>query len=166
MQALEEFFNAFPSSRQALDQAKKLGIWTSSGHSAIPEKRDWPRQFSALSDDALSDANSLWSHEAARVTELVGFLESQKLSAVLKHKTAKAAARMRVRSSLDKGTAAEIDDRASSDPGLLTADESLIKVEVLLTQAKAYKEAAILVLSSISREISFRQAQYNAKIRA
>jgi hypothetical protein len=128
-----------------------------------------------MGDDDLSDVYSYWLSEAARSTELVGLLEGHKVVLSLTSKQARAAARGRVRTRneglLDdkdkpvKLTATQIADEAEADSAVVDVETTSALLEMALAGAKAYKEATNTMVTGISREISFRQAQYSARLR-
>jgi hypothetical protein len=151
--------------------AAALGAWTATAHTGGGDFT-YPTNFSDLSDDALSDAYARWVSQTGRITEVVGLLEGQKILATLRIRQARASCRIRHRRDRDsdgkpvKHTASALSDLTEEDPVVLEAVGLTIASEVALASAKAYKEAATGVITAISREISFRQAQYSARLRA
>lgn len=61
-------------------------------------------------------------------------------------------------------TATQIADIAESDAAVLDADETLSLVKLMLEVAKASEKATAMYLQVLSREISFRTAQMEARI--
>lgn len=171
---LDTLLSQLPYGAGARSLARRLGVWSSATHAdEINVNRRYPGNFSALGDDQLSDLNSAWLSEAGRSTELVGLLEGQRTLVALSVKRAVAAARSRARKRIaeDAGekpvkvTAAELSDMAENDPGVLDAQTTAGMLDMALASAKAYKEACLATVAGISREISFRQAQMNARMR-
>lgn len=154
---------------QALAQA--IGAWTASAHLTGADF-SYPTTFSDLSDDALSDVYARWVSQFGRITELVGLLEGQRVLSVLRSRQVRAAARSRARRQTDadgnpvKYTAGALSDMSEDDPAVIDAEHHGVATEVALASAKAYKEACTGVITAISREISFRQAQYSARLRS
>jgi len=149
--------------------AMSLGMWTESVH-LHPNPPGYPKGFSDLADPEISDLSATWVAQVGRAGELVGLLEGQRGLASMEARRARASARSRARRALaeegKKGkTAAELNDDAESDFAVMAADELVALIDVALASSKAYKEAALAVAASVSREISMRQAQYGARIR-
>lgn len=175
IRTLSDLLDQMPTGRAASALAERLGIWSAESHKAPKgDRKGFPKDFASMGDDDISTANSYWISESGRATELVGMLEGQKVMLSLGLKQAKASARSRVRRAWDKPgedgkprkyTAGQVDDEAESDPGVLDNELKLALLEQTLASARAYKEACLAVVAGISREISFRQAQMNGRLR-
>ena len=155
--------------RSAYDLAKRLGLVTPR-HATADERKVFldGRRFSELSHDELSDEHSLWRSELGRLTELVGLLYGNRQILKAKAKSARARARGRIRASLreanEKATATEINDRAEDDPEVISREEELVYLEMLIAQAEAAKEATVSYLEGISREITSRGDQLKGRV--
>lgn len=162
---------------------QRLGVWNTRAHDgAVSRMKPFVTNVSSLTDDALSDTFSHWSAELMRLHELQGLLGGQRKLLELSAKKERAAARSRIRDEYEgrvqaerekenpekiaKPTAGEINDRAEEDPAVIKADESLVMLDVVLEGVLAYREGCVTAVSSLSREISFRQAQFGARLRA
>ena len=64
----------------------------------------------------------------------------------------------------EKNTATQINDKAEEAVTVRDADDAGALVAVLIASASASKEAVAMYLTAISREISFRCAQMDARI--
>ena len=127
-----------------------------------------------MGDDEISAASSYWISEVARVGELVGMLEGQKIMLTLSLKQVGAVARSRIREEWNipdsegkvvKYTNGQVQDEAESDEKVADHELRLALLEQVQASAKAYKEACTAVTTGISREISFRQAQMSGGLR-
>lgn len=176
VRTLKDLLDQLPSGEAARVLASRLGLWTKQAHDSAAERtRSYPTQFSRLGDGELSDANAFWLSEAARATELVGLLEGQKAMTSLAAKQARAQARARIRAAWDtarddagkpvKYTSTQVADEAEADPGVIDQETRAALLQQVIASAGAYKEACFAVVQGISREISFRQAQYGARLR-
>ena len=151
--------------------AAAIGAWTATAHTTGADFA-YPAAFSTLADDALSDLYARWVSQLGRITELVGLLEGQKVLANLTTRQSRAASRVRHRRQLGddgkplKYTQGALTDLAEEDPVVLDAEQAALAVDVASASAKAYKEACTGVVTAITREISFRQAQYSARLRS
>ena len=162
---------------------QRLGVWNTRAHENVTSRiKPFVVNVSSLTDDSLSDTFSHWSAELMRIHELQGLLGGQRKLLELSAKKERAAARSRIRDDYEtrvrkareeesgekitKPTAGEINDRAEEDEKVMQADESLVMLDVVLEGVTAYREGCITAVQSLSREISFRQAQFGARVRA
>lgn len=153
---------------------KKLGLWSERSHNAIDERRSFIRNLAEIGPDQLADEHAYWTSEAGRISELHGFLVAQKVRTDFDTKIAQAQARTQVRknnaSKTDaagkpvKMTAAEINDEAEMLQVLRDARERAILVESTLASMAATKEATLLYLNTISREITRRGDLLKARV--
>ena len=106
--------------------------------------------------------------DAGRVAELVGLLVGLEATTKMRSRAARASARSKVRREWSKDdkapTKTELDDRAEEDPVVIGLDEQLGVVQQLLAQASAVREADQLYKEAVSREISYRSAQMQARL--
>lgn len=145
---------------------KKLGLWTAIAHNAIDERRPFSRNIAALDPDTLADEQAYWASEAGRITELHGFLTAQKVKSDLELKVATAKARSQVRQQnanktdangkAIKLTTGEVNDLAEAQQVLIDARQSAVLVESTVAAVAATKEATLLYLNTLSREITRR----------
>lgn len=167
---LADLLAACPAGNDAARLAASLGVW-SAPPTRAGGKREYPQKFSTLSDDDLSDTNAYWNHELARSTELLGLLEGQRVLAALAGKTARYAARSAARTRLSDNTgktptSTAISDEAENDTRVAETNETAALLDMSVASVKAYKDACTTVVAGVSREISFRQDQYKASLRA
>lgn len=178
VKTLSGLLEQLPSGNGARALAARLGVWTEEAHADPTKHRrsNYPKEFSSLGPNELSNTNAYWLSEAARATELVGLLEGQKIMLGLYTKQARAAVRGRLRkAAVDtaekdgskpvKYTVAELNDEAEADTAVLEIELKAALLEQTLASTKAYKEACLALVAGISREISFRQAQMSARLR-
>ncbi len=170
IRTLDSLLDRLPDGAGGRAVARALGAWTVSAHGR-DTNYPYPANLSDAGDDELADAYGLWADRYAAMSEVVGLLEGQKALASLASKQARAAARAAVRRRTDdegkplKLTAGAIDDEVTCVPSVLDASESETVVEAALASARAYKDGANAIMSSLSRVISLRQAQYAARLR-
>lgn len=180
---LSSLLERLPQGTAARRIAAQLGVWTEAAHASDAvsrSRRTYPSSFSKLVDEQLSDEHAYWLGEFSRTTELVGLLEGQRQLMNLENKQTRAHARVKVRARLTESakaeaaetktkpkavTAGQIADEVEEDRMVMDHDAALGMLLVVHESTKAYKEATVTVLSSISREISLRQAQMNARLR-
>lgn len=166
MRTTNELMSHMPDSSMA-QTLKRLGLWTDRAHSKVDERRPFKKSLSNLDSDTLSDEHSFWTSEAGRITELHGMLLAQKVRTDLETKMEVARARTSVRREnsqetdsdgkpVKKLTASEVADRAEENAAVMDAREQAVTVESMLASVGAAKEATLLYLSTISREITRR----------
>lgn len=152
----------------AVELAKRMGIWTDSAHSAPRVRPQFPGQISSLTLPQLSDLYAEWTGEFGRIVELCGVLDGQESLLKIQTKTAQSAARARILRALPENTktpsAQALTDMTEDDPTVRDLFEQSGLLAVLKAHAGAAKEATAQYLTTISREISFRQAQLQARI--
>ena len=157
-----------PSGEAVAQLAERLGLLTENSLCASSARRPFVNDISTLVPARLSAEQSHWAGEFGRIVELIGLLQSQEKFLALRIKGAKASARSRVRRDAEtterKVTAGQVTDEADEDPNVREVEEQSMLVAEMLAVAMASKEATTLYLSVISREISFRCAQMDAKI--
>lgn len=186
---LPEALERTPEGRRMMQLADRLGLWTNGVHmvrqETVPFVRDFPE-----SPAELSKLYATWSSEAGRVIELVGLLTGQKERLQLQAKAARSRARARLRreaiaaaeravadsgddgltrtkaAALKLPTSTQINDEAEEAPEVIEIEEAMSFIYMLLASAAAYKEAVLLYLNTISREMSYRQAQLHARVLA
>lgn len=161
---------------------QRIAAWNTRGHEdAVARVKRFDAKFSELTDDQLSDEFAHWTSELMRLHELCGLFDGQRKLLELQSKRARAAARSTIRAThearmseeaakekgekLSKLTAAEVNDRAEDDPEVTKADGDLVMIDVVVAGVHAYRESCATAVQGLSREISFRQAQFNARVR-
>lgn len=165
-----------PLGVQAQELAQRLSIWTTQAHQNLGATRTvFPRNVSELDDGSLSDAFAYWTSELFRIHELVGLLNGLKMNLDLRLKKEKAAARGRARREHEekqvegvrptKITAGEVNDLAEEDEKVQDVETDLVTLLVVREQALSHREAVTTARDGLSREISFRQAQLQARVR-
>lgn len=145
---------------------KKLGLWSSRVHDSVDERRPFQRNIASVAPDTLADEQAYWTSEAGRISELHGFLMGQKVKSDLELRVATAKARSQVRQQnatktdangkAIKLTTGEVNDLAEAQQVLIDAREATVLVESTLAAVAATKEATLLYLNTISREITRR----------
>lgn len=160
-----ELIADLPDSKIA-ESLRALGLWTKAAHNKIDQRRPFPQNLATMESDALGNEQAWWSSEAGRIMELHGLLMGQKIRTDLEVKVALAKARASVRRrntkareadpEVKKMTATEVNDEAESEQILLDAREEAGLVDAMLASVAASKEATLLYLSTLSREITRR----------
>lgn len=152
----------------ALVLATKLGLWSVGSHKETISRSNFPYEISSLSHSQLSDLYSRWTSEFGRITELCGAINGQEFLLKLKIKTAQAKARSIIRSSSSSSgkalSSTALNELADEDITVIELVEQGALLQLISAHANAAKEATAQYLASISREISFRDAQLKAKI--
>jgi len=150
----------------AVALADRLGLWTSSVHSRTQQRPVFPGTLSELTPAQLSDLYATWTAEFGRITELCGVLSGQEAVLKILLKSAQASARARIRrASPDaKFTTTQLADSADEDPAVSDLCEQQAILAVLTAHAQAAREATQQYLTTISREIAFRDAQLKARV--
>lgn len=158
----------------ALELARRMGVWTSEAHRSVPERRAFKARLSALGPSELSDEHGYWAADFGRLVEMAGALNAQLHLLRLESRRARASARARIRRERSQRvegqpapkapTIAELNDLAEEDLSVEDVDTRTTLVEMLLAHVNASREATTQYLSSLSREISFRDSQMKAKL--
>jgi hypothetical protein len=163
---LDKALTKVPTGNDSLKLAEKLGFWTSAIHNAEVKKPTFPKKISELTPSQLSDLYSEWTGEFGRIIELCGLIDSQLGVVKLQIKSAQTSARVAIRKASPeaKHTSTSLSDEADEDARVLALNEQFALLSMLDSYAKASKEATQQYLTSISREISFRDAQLKARI--
>jgi hypothetical protein len=152
----------------AIELSTKLGLWTSSAHAATQVRAPFPFQLSELTPGQLSDLYARWTAEFGRVAELLGAINGQEQLLKIQLKSAQAAARARIRRANPdiKYTQGQLADLSDEEQSVIDLVEQQGLLGVLSAQASAAKEVNLQYLNTISREISFRDAQLKARVYA
>jgi hypothetical protein len=152
----------------AVELATKLGLWSSEAHRDPATRPLYAKDLSQLTHTQLSDLYGLWTGEFGRITELCGAISGQEALLRIQIKSAQASARSRIRRSQPaeaKPLASQtLADMADEDQAVVDLLEQNGLLAVLSAHAGAAKEATAQYLSSLSREIAFRDAQMKARI--
>lgn len=162
-----EVLERTPSGTDLARVAARLGLINADSLRMQTQRRAFVAEIAALSPAQLSDEQSYWASEFGRITELAGILRGQNELLAVEAKAARARARARVRRAADSGarlSVAQVDDEAASDPTVRDVEERRALVSQLLAAADAAREATGIYLQAISREITFRTAQMNARV--
>lgn len=181
LRSLDAVLERLPQGASARTLARQLGLWSTEAHRSASSGRTqiFPTRLSDMTEGQLSDTYAYWLSEVFRSTELVGLLEGQNLLLDLESRSVRARARSRARTALrsesaksagegravKEPTAAAVADAVEEDANVMTVDSAIGMLGVVLASAKAYKEACLAGTAGLSREISLRQAQMNAKLR-
>ncbi len=165
LQNVEQVLGRTPFGSEILRLAVRLGLI---GSPDVVKRRPFNTNISRLDPPKLSDEQSWWTSEFGRYADLHGLLIGQQKILSLDSKKTLAAARSRLRKKAQengtKMTATEVNDLAEDDPAVRDADERAVVVEMLLALTSTAKEVTGQYLNTISREISFRSAQIQARI--
>lgn len=186
IRSLTEALARIPNGVDAARLAAALSVWSVESHRAPAPRKPFPDRFSDLVPTQLSDLSARTVSEADRICELVGLLSGLETHLKLKAKQARAQARagarrqaareaaeastegdvetVRKASRAKVPTVSELNDLAEEDPRVREVDDQLSLVELLLASVSAAKEATYLRRDAISREITFRCAQMDARI--
>lgn len=150
----------------AVALATKLGLWTASAHQKTMVRAEFPQQLSDLTPTQLSDLYARWTAEFGRIAELCGAVSGQEQLLKIQMKSAQAAARARARRANpdQKLTQGALGDLADEDSAVIDLVEQQGLLAVLAAQAQAAKDVTLQYLNTISREISFRDAQMKARV--
>lgn len=128
----------------------------------------FPTEFSKLGAPELSDLSARVVSEAGRVSELVGLLSGLEARVKLRSKAARAASRSRSRRDWPEEqkapTRQELDDLSEEDPAVVELEEQLGLLQLLSAQAQAVREANMMYKDAVSREVTYRAAQMQARI--
>jgi hypothetical protein len=146
----------------------RLGLWTSEAHRAAQSRPAFPREFSSLTPEQLSDLSARTISDAGRVIELNGLLLGLEAQLKVRVRAARASARARARREWPEESKAptktELDDLAEEDSAVTAYEEQLALLAQLRAQTEAVREANQLYKEGVSREITYRAAQLNARV--
>ena len=151
----------------AVKLAAKMGLWTESTHARTPVRPEFPGSLSQVTPQELTDMYARWTSEFGRITEICGAIDGQDALLRIQLKSAQAAARARIRRAQEEGSKLSqtaLGDLADEDSGVIDLIEQQGLLAVLAAHAKAAKEVTQQYLTTISREIAFRDAQMKARI--
>lgn len=150
--------------RALIGVAGRLGAWSPALHTDTV-RRPMRHLLSELGPDELSCELGWWSSEYGRLCEVSGVLTAQSERLRLQARTARSQARNRIRDASAKTlSATAVNDQAEDDPGVLEADRRLCDTDALRHAVEAARDATDRYLSSLSREIAFRDAQMRARL--
>ncbi len=159
-----------PNGTDAVALARRLGLWTTSAHDTPGERPVFPRHLATLSPPEISDEMAKWTAEFGRITELLGALTGQREQLKIRAKAVRAEVRSNIRKTYrasDDGkvpTATVIADEAEEHPSVVDVEEKLALVELLIAHTQAAKEATTQFITTLSREITLRDAQIRGKL--
>ena len=166
--ALRQALERIPEGAEVVRMFAKLGLWTSEAHRGASERKMFPTEFSKLGAPELSDLSARVVSEAGRVAELVGLLSGLEARVKLRSKSARASSRSRSRRDWPEEqkapTRSELDDLSEEDPAVVELEEQLGLLQLLSAQAQAVREANMMYKDAVSREITYRAAQMQARI--
>jgi hypothetical protein len=152
----------------AVELAAKLGLWSTEAHRDPAVRPPYKRDLSQLTHTQVSDLYAQWTGEFGRITELCGAIAGQEALLRIQTKSAQASARSRIRRAQPAEAkplpAQTLADMADEDAGVVDLLEQNGLLAVLAAHAGAAKEATAQYIASLSREISFRDAQMKARI--
>jgi hypothetical protein len=168
LESLRAALERIPNGTDAARLMAKLGLWSSDAHRRPGQRASFPTAFSSLGPDELSDLSARVVSDAGRVLELCGLLNGLEAQLKVKARSARAAARARARrdwpADQKAPTKSEIDDLAEEDPAVVAVDEQLGLLQLISAQASAVREANQLYKEGVSREITYRAAQLQARV--
>jgi len=152
----------------AINMARRLGLWTEGSHKNVNTRESFPENISELTPAQLSNLYSKWTADYGRLTELCGALNAQQNHLKIRTKHALAVARANIRRNLPSEKKAPsvqaVNDEAEQATEVTDLTNQAALIAVVEAYAQAAKEATAQYLASISREISFRDAQLKARI--
>lgn len=151
-----------------VELARKLGLWTQSAHDSVTVRPEFPPKLSELTPAQLSDLNGRWTAEYGRILELCGAINGQEALLKIGLKSAIATARVRARNAQPADAKplplATLADLAEEAPDVIDIHEQMGLLALLSSVCLAAKDATAQYLATISREISFRDAQLKAGV--
>ena len=163
---LAQVLDRTPAGAEVYRLATRLGLL--SKPSSTEERKPFTAGISKLSPPQLSDEHGYWAGEFGRIVELIGLLQGQEKYMALRAKEVRARERSRLRRDSEangiKKPAGQINDESDEAAAVRDVEEEGIVIAVLLSSAAAAKEAVSMYLTAISREISFRCSQMDARI--
>jgi hypothetical protein len=166
VKSLSQVLERTPNGADVAKLADRLGLL--SKQEGESDRSAFKHKVSELSPPQLSDEQGYWAGEFGRIVELIGLLQGQEKYLALKSKEARARERSRLRREAEdasvKKTAGQINDETEDAVSVRDVDEASIALVVLLSSATAAKEAVSMYLTTLSREISFRCSQMDARI--
>ena len=146
----------------------RLGLWTSEAHRGAQTRPAFPREFSSLGPEQLSDLSARVISDAGRVIELNGLLLGLEAQLKVRVRAARASARARSRREWPEDakapTKTELDDLAEEDSAVVSVEEQLALLAQLRAQTEAVREANQLYKEGVSREITYRAAQLQSRV--
>lgn len=153
----------------AAEMATSLGLWTAARHQGKQSRAEFKAKLSTQTPSEISDLYGEWTAEFGRIVEICGLINGQEALIKIGLKSAQASVRSRLRrvaiEAKEKSpTAGSLNDLVDEDPTVMDLIEQMGLLAVLSAHASAAKEATAQYLATISREISFRDAQLKAKI--
>lgn len=153
----------------AVEMATSLGLWTAARHQGKQSRAEFPIKLSTQTPSQISDLYGEWTAEYGRIVELCGAISGQEALIRIQMKSAQATVRVRIRkAAIQAGektpTSGALNDQVDEDPTVMDLTEQTGLLAVLSAHATAAKEATAQYLATISREISFRDAQLKNKI--
>lgn len=168
LKSLNQVLSRTKNGTAAVDLATKLGLWSASAHANVQVRPTFRRDLSQLTPSQITDLYAEWTAEFGRITELCSAIAGQESLLKIQMKSAVAASRSRIRRSQPVDakplSAQTLADMAEEDPSVVDLLEQTGLIAVLAAHADGAKEATQQYLSSLSREIAFRDAQMKARI--
>lgn len=185
---LNDYLRTTPSGRDMWTLARSMGILTRDldGSAAA-----FVANIAELGPNQLSDLQSKWTSEYGRLAGIAGLLVTQEKHLTLELGRARAEARRRARATArsdaenahaaeveaakESGakvaplkykdpTIAELNDLAAEDPAVTDIETQVVSVQMMLAMTLATKDAVEKYLSGVSREITWRSAQMQARM--
>lgn len=168
--SLQSAFRRIPDGPAILRLASRLGLITDPNE--VPASK-FPTQYSSLTDPQLSDASARVIARAAALSEMTGMLGAVQMRMKARSKSIRAAARMRARAqwaldhpeSRKAPTVSELADMVEADQQVIDLDNQAALVDMLAGMLSGAKDAHLLLKEGLSREVTLRSAQLNAKVR-
>ena len=168
LDSLKAALERIPNGTDAVRLMARLGLWTSEAHRSAQVRPAFPREFSSLDAQQLSDLSARVISDAGRVIELNGLLLGLEAQLKVRVRAARAAASARSRrewpAEAKAPTKTELDDLAEEDSAVTAFEEQLALLAQLRAQTEAVREANQLYKEGVSREITYRAAQLQARV--
>lgn len=170
LKSVGQLLERLPNGSSSVELYKRLGLWTTRAHEVTIERIPFPNNLADLDERGLTRLYGSWTAEYGRIVELCGVLtgQDQVLKIRIKSATAKAKVRIRNEREAEEGlkplSASDLKDAAEEDTHVLELNETACLLVMAQASANAAKHATEQYLSTISREISFRDGQMKARI--
>jgi hypothetical protein len=167
IKSLDQALGRTRNGTDAVRLAAKMGLWTESIHAKPPVRPEFSHVLSGITPAELTDRYAQWTAEFGRITEICGAIDGQEALLRIQLKSAQAAARGRIRRAQEENvklSQTALTDLADEEAAVIDLIEQQGLLAVLAAHAKAAKEVTQQYLTTISREIAFRDAQMKARI--
>jgi hypothetical protein len=174
VRSLSQVLARTPNGLSAIELARRLGLWTYVSHQNDNVRQPFIANLETATDEEITAQAGYWTSEFGRILELQGVFLGQREQLRIQLKVALAESRSRARKAHSQEstksprpkplTATELNDMAEEDAEVISLQEKLGLMELLLAQTGAAKEATTQYLATLSREISFRGDHMKARL--